>query len=69
MIFQLIGFAGAILIAPASYGCTDTTLLEGFIHFWRVMGYLHGIEDQYNPFAPSMESAQETIVQVWDRKY
>ena len=34
------------------------------MHFWRVMGYLHGIEDQFNPFGPTLESGQHTLVQV-----
>ena len=49
--YTLIGFAGSILIAPRSFGVTDTRKLKGYIHYWRVLGYLHGIEDAFNPFA------------------
>ena len=24
--------------------------LSGFIHYWKVLGYLHGIKDEFNPF-------------------
>lgn len=62
--YTLIGFAGSILIAPRSFGVTDTKKLEGYIHYWRVLGYLHGIEDAFNPFGGSMRTAQNTIADV-----
>merc|ERR1711937_684830 len=60
----LIGFAGSILIAPSSFGVPDDSKLEGYIHYWRVLGYLHGIEDRFNPFGGSMQIAQNTIADV-----
>ena len=60
----MIGFAGSILIAPVDFGCHDTSQLPGYIHYWRVLGYLHGIDDAYNPFGGSMERAQNTIADV-----
>lgn len=47
----LIGFVGPILGQPDLFGVEEKDReMAGFIHMWRVLGYLHGIEDEYNPF-------------------
>ena len=62
--YTLLGFAGSILVAPACFGCTDTSKLPGYFHYWRVLGYLHGIDDKYNPFSGSMDEAENVIRDV-----
>jgi len=57
----IVGFSGSILISPKSYGISDHSQLEGYIHYWRVLAYLHGIKDEYNPFSGSLADAQVTI--------
>ena len=41
----LIGFVMLILISPKFYGVEKRDQeMKGFIHMWRVFGYLHGID-------------------------
>lgn len=44
------GFIGLIITYPEKFGAADATdeELDGFIHLWRGLGYLLGIEDKYN---------------------
>ena len=51
MAHTLIGFVGPILGSPELFGVAkQDRKMDGFIHMWRVFGYLHGIEDEFNPF-------------------
>jgi len=51
--YTLIGFVGPILLRPTMFGVSENEDMTGFVHRWRVLGYLHGIEDKYNPFHES----------------
>ena len=44
------GFMGYALTRPHLLGIRYNNKLdqEGFVHFWAVIGYMLGIEDQYN---------------------
>ena len=46
----LIGFVGPILLTPQMFGIPEGVDMVGFIHYWKVLGYLHGIKDDFNPF-------------------
>jgi len=61
------GFAGAILTAPHGFGVLDTSKLPGYFHYWRVLGYLHGVDDKYNLMNGTMEEAKNTIRDVTDK--
>ena len=43
-------FMGLAILYPEKFGMRKATdhELEGFIHFWRCIGYLLGIEDRFN---------------------
>ena len=32
------------------FGIPEGVDMAGFIHYWKVLGYLHGIKDDFNPF-------------------
>jgi len=64
MAHVLIGFAGPIVVAPSYFGITDVQELEGYIHTWRVLGNILGIDDKYNPFEGSISKVQNTIGEV-----
>ena len=32
------------------FGIPEGVDMAGFIHYWKVLGYLHGIKDCFNPF-------------------
>lgn len=42
------GFMGFGVLVPEKLGIknADTKDLEGFIHFWRAIGYLIGVDDR-----------------------
>lgn len=40
------------------------TELAGYIHTWRVLGNILGIDDKYNPFEGSVAKVQNTIGEV-----
>ena len=46
----LTGFVGPILLTPQFFGVPEGVDMSGFIHYWKVLGYLHGITDEFNPF-------------------
>jgi hypothetical protein len=54
---------------PKFLGWTgDRTDFEAFIHFWRVMGYMLGIKDEYNLCTDNLESTTcrvQTVLQVF----
>ncbi|RZF34928.1 hypothetical protein LSTR_LSTR011422 [Laodelphax striatellus] len=55
------GFVGMIVTYPAQFGAANASQeeLEGFLHLWRVIGYLLGIEDQFNFCDGSLEEVRE----------
>lgn len=44
------GFFGLMLVYPEKFGARNATEdeLECFVHMWRLLGYLLGIQDEYN---------------------
>ncbi|XP_054263869.1 uncharacterized protein LOC128987158 [Macrosteles quadrilineatus] len=44
------GFVGLMIMHPEKFGAGNATEeeLEGFVHLWRGLGYLLGIEDRFN---------------------
>jgi len=62
--YTIVGFAGSVIIAPHNFGCTSTLKLAGYVHYWRVLGYLHGISDENNPFAGSLQTVQNTVADM-----
>jgi len=60
----LIGFAGPIVVAPSYFGVTDIEGLTAYIHTWRVLGNVLGIDDKFNPFEGSLKKVQSTIGEV-----
>ena len=44
----------------------DSLILEliGYVHTWRVLGNILGIDDKYNPFEGSLEKVQSTLGEV-----
>ncbi|XP_065085692.1 uncharacterized protein LOC135707738 [Ochlerotatus camptorhynchus] len=55
-------FLGYVILAPTMVGAQNITEdLDALCHFWRVFGYLLGMEDQFNLCA---ESSEETHVRM-----
>ena len=51
MAYTLIGFVGPILGSPENFGIPKAERkMAGFLHMWRVLGFLHGLKDEFNPF-------------------
>ena len=47
MVLTQFGFMGYGLLAPEMLGLTTSQEdLEGYVHFWRTVGHLLGIEDR-----------------------
>ena len=56
MALTLIGFVGPILGQPDLFGVEEKDReMAGFIHMWRVLGYLHGIEDEVSTYNCSLK--------------
>ncbi|CAG5079951.1 Oidioi.mRNA.OKI2018_I69.PAR.g9428.t1.cds [Oikopleura dioica] len=65
--FTLVGFAGSIVISPYGFGVEDGEGLANYIYFWRVLGYLHGLDDEFNPFSGSLLSVRRTVYETAER--
>lgn len=50
MSFTQFGFVGLMVTFPEKFGAGDASEedLEAFLHTWRSIGYLLGVEDKYN---------------------
>nr|XP_018909452.1 PREDICTED: uncharacterized protein LOC109038734 [Bemisia tabaci] len=60
MAFTQFGFMGFSLLKFDILGLVGTPEeIEGFIHFWRTIGYLLGISDEYNLCGGSIEETRE----------
>lgn len=58
MALAQFGFVGFIMVSGDELGITTTKAeLDGLVHFWRVIGYILGMEDKYNI---CMETVEET---------
>jgi hypothetical protein len=58
MAHVLVGFAGPIVVTPSFFGVKDENELVAYLHSWRVLGNLLGIDDNYNPFAGDLRTIQ-----------
>ncbi|KAK6635840.1 hypothetical protein RUM44_001094 [Polyplax serrata] len=60
------GFMGFGLLMQDKLGISvrDPKDLEGFIHFWRTIGHMIGIEDRYNICRGTVEETKETCRRV-----
>jgi ER-bound oxygenase mpaB/B'/Rubber oxygenase, catalytic domain len=57
MAITQFGFMGFGVLQPKFLGFQHTHEdLEAFVHFWRVMGYMLGIKDEYNLCTDSLDS-------------
>ncbi|EDS32585.1 conserved hypothetical protein [Culex quinquefasciatus] len=55
-------FMGYVILNPGKVGSkTSPQDLEALCHFWRVLGFLLGLEDRFNVCTPNME---ETIARI-----
>lgn len=64
------GFVGLMVAYPEKFGAAGATKdeLEGFIHLWRSIGYLLGMEDKYNFCAGSYDEVVQrcrSFVENW----
>lgn len=41
-------FIGLVYLFPESLGISDSKFLDGFFHFWAVVGRMLGLEDRFN---------------------
>lgn len=70
MALTQFGFMGYIVLRPHRLGiqvCRED--LEAFVHFWRVMGYMFGIKDQYNLCTDSLETTRQRLEVVSNDVY
>jgi len=57
--FSFMGFA-VLFRKELGIHCHDDEL-EDFCHFWRVIGHLHGIKDEYNVCCNTLEETTERL--------
>ncbi|XP_066586536.1 uncharacterized protein [Prorops nasuta] len=70
MALAQFGFIGFILVCSEKLGLTCTKEeLEGFVHMWRVIGYMLGMEDKYNLCTGSVEEATELCRRLLDEVF
>lgn len=64
-------FIGVAILHPEECGLHDVTDedLDNLIFFWKVMGYLHGIEDRFNLCAEDIHVTRELFRYVWENVY
>jgi hypothetical protein len=55
------GFIGAVILHPDAFGISQpaTNELSDYVFFWRGIGYLLGIDDEYNICTHGLEVAQD----------
>lgn len=63
------GFVGLMVAYPNKFGATSASEeeLDGFIHVWRVLGYLLGIEDRYNFCNGSLQEVRQRCTCVIEK--
>jgi len=64
-------FIGILILYPKQCGLHPTTKqeVEELIYFWRVMGYLNGIEDRFNTCSGNYEETYTCFKIIWDEIY
>ncbi|XP_045483557.1 uncharacterized protein LOC123688876 isoform X2 [Harmonia axyridis] len=66
--FGFMGFGIARTEMIGVYGATKEEL-EGYIHFWRVIGSIMGIQDRFNMCRDSLEETREICEELINRVY
>lgn len=62
MVLTQFGFMGLITLKSKLLGIsTNDEFLQSTVHFWRVIGFLMGIEDQYNICTDSWETTKPRL--------
>ncbi|XP_055319056.1 uncharacterized protein LOC129576927 isoform X2 [Sitodiplosis mosellana] len=70
MALTQFGFMGYIVLKPDKLGVQVSNKdLEAFIHFWRVIGHLIGIQDKYNLCTGSYRTTKIRLEHVLDEIY
>ena len=64
-------FIGILILYPKQCGLhpASKTELEELIYFWRVMGYLNGIEDRFNICVGNYEETYTLFRLIWEEIY
>ena len=64
-------FIGILIMHPLECGLHPATKeeLTSLIHFWRVMGYLNGIEDRFNLCEGDYDYTRLLFEKVWEQVY
>lgn len=71
MSFTLFGFMGLVILYPEKLGIVGVTEeeLDGFVHLWRVLGHLLGIEDRFNMCQGSFDQVKRRCQQIVDKLF
>ncbi|XP_055600658.1 uncharacterized protein LOC129749649 isoform X2 [Uranotaenia lowii] len=68
MAITQFGFLGFVILNPQKLGIQYVREdFEGFIHFWRTIGYMLGIEDRFNLCTDNLETTRQQMQLVNDQ--
>lgn len=60
------GFFGFLILDAANVGITDPKYFEGTVHFWRTIGYMLGLSDEFNLCTDSWETTKPRLLLMRD---
>lgn len=67
MVIVQYSFVGYVALSPRMLGIQyNADDMEAFVHFWRVLGYMLGIEDRYNLCTADISTSSHRMQQVRD---
>lgn len=70
LVHAQFGFIGFIVAKPEKLGVEMSPYCwEAFVHFWRVVGYMLGIEDEYNLCSGSYHATKMRSELILDKMY
>lgn len=70
MALTQFGFIGFAVLKPHELGIVGGEKdMEGFIHFWRVIGHLMGIQDKFNLCRGSLETTIQTCQIIMNKVF
>lgn len=70
MAYAQFGFMGYILLCNEQLGIyTTDEEMEGFVHFWRVIGCTLGMEDKYNVCMETVEETRALCSKILDKVF
>ncbi|XP_014261322.1 uncharacterized protein LOC106673647 isoform X2 [Cimex lectularius] len=65
MSLTLFGFMGLVVACPEKFGVPDNEEgLAGFVHLWRVVGYMLGVRDENNFCKGSLADVKENCIKL-----